>query len=78
MTSTNKLQHYYSIHEAKSNLSKLIQLALSGKEIIIAKHTIPLVKLTTIKKQKRLFERYKGKGKIAENFNDPLEEFKEY
>lgn len=34
-----------NIHEARTHLSKLIQGALDGEEVIIAKNGTPLVKL---------------------------------
>lgn len=37
-----------TIHEAKTHLSKLIQRALNGEEIIIAKRDEPLVRLQVI------------------------------
>lgn len=37
-----------NIHEAKTTLSKLIERALAGEEVIIAKAGKPLVKLTPV------------------------------
>ncbi len=37
-----------TIHEAKTHLSRLIQEALAGEEIIIAKNCRPLVRLTVL------------------------------
>ena len=37
-----------TIHEAKTQLSKLIQMVLAGEEVIIAKRDKPLVKLVMI------------------------------
>lgn len=37
-----------NIHEAKSQLSKLIQRALSGEEVIIAKDGHPIARLSPI------------------------------
>ncbi|TNH04672.1 type II toxin-antitoxin system prevent-host-death family antitoxin [Testudinibacter sp. TR-2022] len=53
-----------NIHEAKSNLSQLIQSALSGEEVIIAKAGTPLVKMVAIPTKKI---RHPGalKGKIT-------------
>jgi prevent-host-death family protein len=41
-----------NIHEAKTNLSRLIEQALAGEEIIIAKAGTPVVTLSPIKAQK--------------------------
>ena len=69
-----------NIHEAKTNLSKLIQRVLSGEEVIIAKGNIPVVKLVQYVeyKPKRVIGSAKGKITIGEDFNDPLEEFEDY
>jgi antitoxin (DNA-binding transcriptional repressor) of toxin-antitoxin stability system len=70
-----------TIHEAKTHLSKLIQKALVGEEIIIAKGQKPLVKLVALpeaQKQRRIGG---AKGVIlhmADNFDAPLPEFEEY
>ncbi len=70
-----------TIHEAKTNLSKLIQQALVGEEIIIAKGKKPLVKLVALpeaQKQRRIGH---AKGVIlymADDFDDLLPEFEEY
>jgi prevent-host-death family protein len=68
-----------TIHQAKTNLSKLIQEALSGEEIIISKGTEPLIKLVVIqKKKKRAFNLFKGKVKVSKDFDKELKDFDEY
>lgn len=70
-----------NIHEAKTNLSKLIQRALAGEEVIIARDNVPVVKLVALeapKPQRRL-----GGAKdfilyIADDFDAPLEDFADY
>ncbi|WP_158813976.1 type II toxin-antitoxin system Phd/YefM family antitoxin [Methylocapsa sp. S129] len=39
-----------TIHAAKTNLSKLIEAALAGEEVIIARGSKPVVKLVAIAK----------------------------
>jgi prevent-host-death family protein len=69
-----------NIHEAKTNLSKLIQKAISGEDVIIAKGNKPIVKLVLIdnKKPQRKLGTAKGKIELADDFDEPLEDFKEY
>jgi prevent-host-death family protein len=43
-----KTLHTVNIHEAKTHLSKLIELAVKGEPFIIAKAGKPLVKVTAI------------------------------
>ena len=40
-----------NIHEAKTQLSALIQKVLNGEEVIIAKNNKPVVSLNKVKKQ---------------------------
>ena len=67
----------FTIHDAKTNLSKLIKEALSGEDVVIAKGQTPLVRLVVIDgaKAKRTTGTAKGKIRIAENFDAPLPEF---
>ena len=69
-----------NVHEAKTTLSKLIQKVVDGEEIIIAKGNKPVVKLVLVDnlKPKRQLGTARGKIKISENFDEPLEDFKEY
>jgi prevent-host-death family protein len=39
----------FNVHEAKSNLSKLLDRALEGEEILISRHGAPVVKLTPVR-----------------------------
>jgi prevent-host-death family protein len=69
-----------NVHEAKTNLSKLIQKVVDGEEVIIARGNQPIIKLVLIEKSKpkRRLGTAKGKIKIFDDFNEPLEDFKEY
>jgi prevent-host-death family protein len=66
------------IHEAKTQLSKLIARAEAGEEIIIARDDKPVVKLTPVEGGKRRPQFGALKGKIPhipdEFFFDPLPE----
>jgi prevent-host-death family protein len=70
-----------SIHEAKTHLSKLIQKALEGEEIIIAKRSEPLVKLQVIKKDEPAL-RFGGlkhlQMTMGDSFDEPLDDFADY
>ena len=60
-----------NVSEAKANLSKLIDRAFTGEEIIIAKNNLPLIDLVPHKsKGKRTLGSLKGKFKIPDNFLD--------
>ncbi|MCC5847629.1 MAG: type II toxin-antitoxin system prevent-host-death family antitoxin [Verrucomicrobia bacterium] len=40
-----------SMHEAKTHLSRLVNLALAGEEVVIARHNRPMVRLTVVTPQ---------------------------
>jgi prevent-host-death family protein len=63
-----------NIYEAKTKLSKLVDLAAAGQEIIIARNGKPVARLTTLKEEKRplVYGLLEGEGWIADDFNDPL------
>lgn len=63
-----------TIHAAKTNLSKLIDRACRGEEVIIARRDKPVVKLVPMEspKPKRKFGALKGKVEIDERFFEPL------
>lgn len=65
-----------NIHEAKTNLSKLIQQVEKDGEVIIAKAGKPVAKLVayTEEKKPRKFGLWKGKVFVPDNFNDEDEE----
>jgi len=70
----------FNIHIAKAHLSELIQRAMLGEEVIIAKDNKPVVKLTALQplKQKRQIGSAKGLFEISPDFNAPLTDFDEY
>ena len=69
-----------NIHEAKTNLSKLIKKVVNGEEVIIAKGNKPIVKMVSIEENrpKRKLGSGKGRIKIADDFDAPLDDFEEY
>jgi len=64
------------IHHAKTHLSRLIQKACEGEEIIIARGDQPLVRLQPLREKKgqRKPGSMKGKLKIGPEFFEPLPE----
>jgi prevent-host-death family protein len=63
-----------TIHQAKTNLSKLIERASQGEEIIIACGSKPVAKLVPVGavKGKRQPGSLKGKLEIGPEFVEPL------
>lgn len=65
----------FTVHSAKTNLSKLIEAALSGEEVIISKGSKPVVKLVPIEKKPFKFGLLKGKiGGEVPDFLEPMSE----
>jgi prevent-host-death family protein len=66
--------------EASKNLPALIEAAIDGEEIVITKDNQPVVKLTPVLSVKRrpLFGSAKELITISDDFDEPLEDFKDY
>ena len=63
------------VSEAKAKLSKLVDMAYHGEEVIIAKNNLPLVRLVAHRpKAKRKLGLLKGQIKIPDDFMDEDEE----
>lgn len=63
-----------TIHEAKTQLSKLIERALDGEEVIISRGAHPVVRLVPVAEPpaSRRFGALKGKAKVTAAFFAPL------
>lgn len=71
----------FNIAEAKTHFSQLVQKAMLGEEIIIAKDNTPVLKLVPLDQPKRPRQPGSGKGQIlyvAPDFDDTPEGFEEY
>jgi prevent-host-death family protein len=63
----------FSVHDAKTNLSRLIADALAGGEVVIARGSVPVVRLVPVTPRgKRRFGALKGKIAMDERFHEPL------
>lgn len=63
----------FSVHDAKTNLSRLIAEALAGGEVVIARGNVPAVRLVPVNPRgRRCFGALKGKITIDTRFDDPL------
>jgi len=68
------------IYHAQSQFLKIIEQVLLGVDVIIERDQQPVVKMTSVKKSRkpRKFGSAKGLIKMADDFDEPLEEFREY
>ncbi|MFZ4381142.1 MAG: type II toxin-antitoxin system Phd/YefM family antitoxin [Sandarakinorhabdus sp.] len=63
----------FSVHDAKTNLSRLIADALAGGEVVIARGNVPAVRLVPINPPgRRQFGALKGKIAIDARFGEAL------
>jgi prevent-host-death family protein len=64
-----------NIYQAKTQLSKLVDLASSGTDVVIARAGRPVARLTALRskgKRKYTLGLLEGKGWIADDFDAPL------
>lgn len=66
----------FNVHEAKTNLSKLLEITDLGEEVIIARAGKPAAKLSLYKEKlkPRKSGLLKGKIWVSDDFNDEDEE----
>jgi len=66
--------------QAKDCFPALVEQAAAGQEIIITQSGRPVVRLVHIQKpqKKRKFGSAKGLIKMSEDFDEPLEDFRDY
>ncbi len=63
----------YNVHEAKTQLSKLLERVAAGEEVIIAKSGIPVARLVPAAPvQERSLGTEKGRVFVADDFDAPL------
>ena len=70
-----------SIAEAKAKFSELIKRAEAGEEIVVTRHGRPVARVMPPAEELKkppLLGALKGKIRIADDFDEPLEEFREY
>lgn len=63
-----------NLHAAKTNLSRLVDEAMKGQEVVIAKAGKPMVRLVPVEQKRRRagFGADRGKIWIADDFDAPL------
>lgn len=72
--------HQVDLSEARAHLPDLIDAAINGEEVFITKESRPVAKLVPITQDKPRpqFGSAKGMVHMADDFEAPLEEFREY
>jgi len=69
-----------NMHEAKTQLSRLVSQVQEGEEILIAKAGKPVARLTRIERkvEPRRFGTAKGKVRIGRDFDSPVPALEEF
>ncbi len=65
-----------NVHAAKTHLSKLIERALAGENIVIARDNVPAVRLVPVEEAQpeRVFGAWRGRATVTDSFFEPLSE----
>ena len=64
-----------NLHEAKTHLSRLVEAAAKGEEIVIAKAGKPMARLVPLRpsvRKERMPGALKGRIRIADDFDAPM------
>lgn len=67
-------------YQAKDRFLEIIEHVMRGEDVLIERNDQPLVRVTAASKSKkqRVFGSARGLIQIAPDFNEPLDDFKEY
>ncbi len=64
----------FSVHIAKTQLSKLIEAALRGEEVVIARGSRPVVRLVPLPQRRNLIGALEGEMTVPDDLFDPISE----
>ena len=63
-----------NVHEAKTQLSRLLEAAEAGEDIVIARAGRPVVRLVPVRQARRKLGLMQGRFTVPEDFDAPLDE----
>jgi prevent-host-death family protein len=71
--------HQVNMHEAKTQLSRLVDLAEQGERVVIARAGVPVAELIAIDatKLRRRGGAWNGDARIGKDFDSPMPEVEE-
>jgi antitoxin (DNA-binding transcriptional repressor) of toxin-antitoxin stability system len=74
------MTYIFNMHEAKTKLSRLVELALAGEDVRIARNGNPAVRLVVSEQMPRpKFGEFEPLiGWISDDFDEPLPEWREH
>lgn len=62
------------MHEAKTTLSQLVELAEAGEEIVLARAGRPVARIVALTGDRRKLGAWKGRVRMSSDFDAPLPE----
>ena len=65
---------HYTVHEAKTHLSRLLRRAEAGEEVVITRSGLPVARLSPVHGSRRIFGQDRGRFVVPNDFDAPLEE----
>lgn len=65
---------HYTVHEARSHLSRLLRRAEAGEEIVITRSGQPVARLTPVYESRRNFGQDRGRFVVPDDFDAALED----
>ena len=70
---------HIDLEQAKSRLEELIERVAHGEEVVITKSDQPVARLSAVVgTRQRQFGSVKGEIWMSDDFDEPLEDFREY
>ena len=69
-----KQTHQFTVHAAKTHLSKLIEAALAGEDVVIARGSKPVVRLVPIRQSRFKLGLLEGIVNPPPDFLEPMSE----
>ena len=63
-----------NVHEAKTQLSRLLEAAEAGEDVVIARAGRPVVRLVPVRQARRKLGLMQGRFKVPDDFDAPLSE----
>jgi prevent-host-death family protein len=74
----SKLVKRYTIHQAKTQFSKLLRQASRGETVVVVNRRKPVAQIVPVLEGDRRLGRFRGQVWTAPDFDEPLEDFQEY
>lgn len=65
---------HYSVHRAKTHLSRLLRRAEGGEDVVITRSGLPVARLSPVYGSRRVFGQDRGRYEVPEDFDAPLDE----